>query len=252
MPRRSLTCAASTITAALLLTPAASVAAQTTDSGPSARDLEKEARANLVRADSVHLSLRDNSANVRGNRTEPTVVDLTLNRQGNCVGKVTMSGGGGSVELIKQGDQVWMKPDTAFYKAQLPGGQGGAVANLFRDRYIHGSTHDPLLRNMADSCDLTNFQKEVAGHRLGSPTKGSETTVNGTKAIAVSGTSMGKNVVMYVSSTTPHRLVEATRKGGGTDQTLTLDKYNAPVPSATPSARESVDISKLEQQLQNS
>ncbi|NUS28302.1 MAG: hypothetical protein HOV92_29340, partial [Streptomyces sp.] len=57
--------------------------------------------------------------------------------------------------------------------------------------------------------------------------------------------------VLYVTSDTPHRLVKATQRGGGTDLTLTFTDYDKPVPTATPSADESVDVGKLQQELEN-
>ncbi|MEU0003093.1 hypothetical protein ABZ079_01980 [Streptomyces sp. NPDC006314] len=267
MAGRSVLCAAAGITAALLLSPApataahadapavartdAAAAVHADDSGPSARALADEARANLLKARSVHLTFTDH--HTRGGRATPASMDLDLDRAGNCVGRLMMSAGGGSVELVKRGDQVWMKPDTTFWKAQVPGRQGETVAEVFKDRYIHGSTHDSALRGMAGTCDLTAFQQRAAaGSAHGAKlTKGKETTRDGTKVIPLKGMKDGKKTVMYVTSALPHQLVEATRKGAGTDQSLTFTDYDEPVPSATPAANDSVDVSRLLRELRN-
>ena len=220
---------------------------------PSARELADQAKKNLLDAESVHLRLTDRSADTRTGKTQPASMDLSLDRDGNCAGTMRMGAGGGSVEIVKRGAEVWMKPDTVFWKAQVPGGEGDAVAELLKGRYIHGSTRDAMLKGMADTCDLTSFQKDVTAdssdtRRL---TKGAETKVDGMDVIPLKGTSEGRRVVLYVTSDTPHRLVRATQKGDGTDMTLSFSDYGRPVPSKTPSADESVDVNKLQDELQS-
>ncbi|WP_051135543.1 hypothetical protein [Streptomyces sp. 351MFTsu5.1] len=220
---------------------------------PSARQLVDQAKKNLLDAESVRLRLTDHSADTRTSRTQPVSMDLALDQDGNCAGTLRMGAGGGSVEIVKRGAEVWMKPDTAFWKAQVPGGQGDAVAELLKDRYLHGSTHDALLRGMAETCDLTSFQKQITAdssdaRRL---TKGAPTKLDGTEVIPLKGTSEGKRVALYVTSATPHRLVRATQKGGGTDLALSFSDYGRPVPSKTPPADRSVDVNKLQDELRN-
>ncbi|MFC8428864.1 hypothetical protein [Streptomyces sp. NPDC057253] len=233
----------------LSLSPALAPVAAADD--PSARELVDQAKKNLLDAESVRLKLTDRSAGTRTSKTQPASMDLSLDRDGNCAGTMRMGGGGGSVEIVKRGAEVWMKPDTAFWKAQVPGGQGDAVAELLKNRYIHGSTRDAMLKGMADTCDLTSFQKEITAdssdtRRL---TKGSPTKIDGQEVIPLKGTSEGRRVVLYVTSDTPHRLVRATQKGGGTDLTLSFSDYGRPVPSKTPSADESLDVNKLQDEL---
>ncbi|MCI3276033.1 hypothetical protein [Streptomyces cylindrosporus] len=248
--RRALVCAAAG--AALLLSPGPAAA---DDGGDlSARQLAQQAKKNLLDAKSVHLKLTDRSAGTSASRTQPTSMDLALDQDGNCVGTLRMAGKGGSVELVKRGEEVWMKPDSAFWKSQVPGGQGNAVAELFKNRYIHGSTKDAMLKGLADTCDLGAFQKEVdsgSSSEGKSLKKGAETEVEGTKVIPLTGSEGGKRAVLYVTSDAPHRLVEATQRGGGTNTTLTFTDYDKPVPSKTPSPGETVDIGKLQQELQN-
>ncbi|MDN3024508.1 hypothetical protein [Streptomyces sp. S.PB5] len=247
MTRKALICA----TAVFLLSPVL-VAAEDGDD-LTAQQLADQAEDNLLGAKSVRLKLTDRSTGTAVGRTQPTSMDLALDREGNCVGSMRMGSGGGSVEIVKQGDEVWMKPDAAFWKAQVPGGQGEAVAELFKNRYIHGSTDDAMLKGMADTCDLSSFQKEVEGDGSADTTltKGEETNVDGTKVIPLRGTEDGKKSVLYVTSDSPHRLVKAVQRGDGTDMTLTFTDYDKPVPTATPSADDSVDVDKLQEELQS-
>ncbi len=238
--------------AALLLSPAVAAADDGTDL--SARQLAEQAQDHLLAARSVHLKLTDRSKGVNTSRTRPASMDLSLDRDGNCAGTLRMGAKGGSVEIIKRGDEVWMKPDTAFWKAQAPGREGEAIAELFKNRYIHGSTRDTLLKGMAGTCDLNTFQQAIVtpGSPSGGPalTKGRETKLHGTKVIPLTGEEHGDKAVLYVTSDSPHLLVEATQKGHGTDTTLTVTDYDKPVPSGTPSPDESVDVGKLRDELQ--
>ena len=247
--------ASTTLLLASVLAPAPALALSVADDGDdlSARELATQAKDNLLDADSVHLKLTDRSAGTRTSTNQPTSMDLALDRDGNCAGTMRMGGKGGSLEIVKQGAEVWLKPDTAFWKAQVPGPQGDAVAKLFKGRYIHGSTKDAMLKGMADTCDLNAFQKEVASDSSGGGTltKGAETTVDDTKVIPLKGREDGKRSTLYVTSDSPHRLVQATQKGGGTDLTLAFSDYDKPVPSKTPSADDSVDVDKIQQELRN-
>ncbi|MEW2509890.1 hypothetical protein [Streptomyces sp. NPDC046870] len=277
MAHRSRLCAGASITAALLTplalpgtAPAASATAATAPAppatarsgsgaqdspagdGPGARALAEEARGNLLRAHSVHVRFTDHRA--RDDRSAPASLELTLDRGGNCVGKLVMGDDGGSVVLVKRGDQVWMKPDTAFWKAQLPDHRGDAVVARLRNRYLHGSTHEDVLRGMSGTCDLTAFQKEAAAGS--SPhtalTKGRETRIGGAKVIPLTGAEHdGSKITLYVTSAGPHRLVRATHQGAGTDEDLTFTGYDEPVPSATPAPAQSVDISELQHELEH-
>jgi hypothetical protein len=232
------------VSATLLLAPAA-VAVD----DPSARELADQARENLLDADSVRLKLTDRAASKADSRTRPAAMDLALDRDGNCAGTMKMARKGGTVEIVKRGEKVWMKPDADFWKAQVPGGQGEAVAELFKNRWIHGTTRDAMLRGMAETCDLNNFQDDVgAGDRGASAVKrGEKTERAGTEVYPLT----GRNITMYITADTPHRVVEITQRGGGTDMTVTLRDYDKPVPTRTPPPEESVDIDRLQQELQN-
>ncbi|MFE0672858.1 hypothetical protein [Streptomyces sp. NPDC058867] len=235
--------------AALLLAPALPVAAA---EDPTARELADEAERNLRDAESVRLRLTDRSEGTETSTTQPTSMDLALDRSGNCAGTMEMGSDGGSVEIVKRGDEVWLKPDTAFWKAQVPGDQGDAVAELFDGRYIHGSTDDALLKGMADTCDLRNFQREAdSSPGSASLRKGEETTRDGTEVVPLTGEVDGARTTLYVTADSPHLLVEATQRDQDTDVRLRFSEYDEPVPTRTPSADDSVDVGRLQEELQS-
>jgi hypothetical protein len=233
------------VSATLLLAPAAAAA-----DDPSARQLADEARDNLRDAESVHLKLTDRGEDTAGSRTRPVSMDLALDREGNCAGTLKLARDGGTVEIVKRGEQVWMKPDTAFWKAQVPGGQGDEVAELFENRWIHGSTRDAMLKGMADTCDLDSLQDDIGSDDPPAGLKrGDRTERDGTEVYPVSGKDEGKNITMYVTAGSPHRVVEIVQRGGGTDRSVTFDDYDEPVPTRTPPAKDSVDVDELQDEL---
>ncbi|MFI6039065.1 hypothetical protein ACIBBD_34000 [Streptomyces sp. NPDC051315] len=249
MPGKTLICA--TASAALLLCPAPAAASDADDL--TARELAERAGDSLADAESARLRVADRGADATGSRTEPTGMDLFLDRDGNCVGTVEMGSNGGSLQIVKRGEEVWVKPDTAFWTSHLPGGQGEEVAELVKNRYVHASTRDAALEDTAGMCDLDSVQEELDSSGLSSDgasmTKGEETTLDGTEVIPLKGEEDGRPTTLYVTSDSPHRLVGAAQRVDGTDRRLTITDYDEPVPSQTPSADETVDIEKIEEKL---
>ncbi|WP_037824278.1 lipoprotein [Streptomyces sp. NRRL B-1347] len=217
----------------------------------SAQEISDKAKKELLDATSVHITLEEKGTDA--DKDDPAAMDLTLDRDGNCTGKLTFAAGGGTADLVKRGDKVWMKPDSAFWRNQVPGGDGAAAAELFKNRYIHGSTSDPLLKGLSEVCDLKKLQDSVdedSDDDTDKLKKGDATTVDGTKVVPLTSAEDGKEKTLYVASEGKPYLIRATEKGDGEDKTTTLSDYGQPVPTETPSAADSVDIGKLQEQLQ--
>jgi hypothetical protein len=218
----------------------------------SAQQLADDAEKELLDAKSLHVNLTNNSTGPADARS-PAVFDLVLDQDGNCAGSLKMGTGGakgGTVKLVKRGDEVWMKPDTTFWKTQVEGGAGELAAQFLKGRYVRGNANDGLLKSLGDTCDLNAFQAQVNGGPSSAPpvklTKGKETKVDGADVVPVSGRNDGSDVVLFITAKDPHRLVRATQKNGDLSTTLTLTDYNRPVPTATPSKEDSVDVSRLQ------
>jgi len=248
------TCTTTTATAmALLCSPAAgAIGPADTDGGMSAQQLVAQARAGVQKAKSVRLDYTDRGAQAKASTTQPTSMKLALDRKGNCTGTMALGEHGGTVQIVKRGTEVWLKPDAAFWKAELPGRQGAAAAAKFKDRYLHGSASDTPLSGIADACDLGVLQRDVTkGAALPSSVKkDGETALDGTKVIPLSFQEKGVTSTQYVTADPAHHLYRTVKKGGGTDLTMTLTDYDKPVSTKTPPAKESVDVSKLKQELQ--
>ncbi|MGW2562781.1 hypothetical protein ACWCXB_26735 [Streptomyces sp. NPDC001514] len=207
----------------------------------SAQQISDRAKKAMLSATSVHVST-EGDLHPAGSVSK---LDLTMDRDGNCAGTVS-TGAKGSVEIIKRGDTVWMKPDELFWKSQVPG-SGQQAAELFKGRYLRGSTNDSMLRSMADVCDLGRLLDSIAD----SPdtkvplTKGGRTKVDGVDVIAVTGKRAGRTTTMYVATEGKPYPVKLETTAGSARASITLSAYNEPVPSATPPADKSVDISRL-------
>ncbi|MET9546704.1 hypothetical protein ABZY36_15520 [Streptomyces sp. NPDC006627] len=230
----------------------------------SARKISDKAKQELLDAQSVHLSMKrtgGDTAAKSGDRDaesdDPTSLELTLDRDGNCAGTMK-DARGASLELVKRGDKVWMKPDEAFWKTQVPGGDGKAAAELFKGRYIHGTTGDPMVKDVAEVCDLKELQREIKDADdaddadTKSLKKGEPTTVDGIDVIPLTETEDGKKNTMYVGTEGKPYLVKSVEKDDGDGERTTTDftDYGEPVPARTPSPEESVDVAKLKEHLQ--
>jgi len=215
----------------------------------TAEQISDRARDALLAAKSLHLSTRGDL----GEPGAPTSMDLSLDRDGNCAGAMRL-GKEGSVEIIKRGGTVWMKPDEAFWKSQIPGG-GSAVAELIAGRYLKGSAGDSMLKGLAEVCDLDSFQKMLTDNPKiprTDPTKGKKTKLDGDDVIPLTTTSQGRKLTMYVAAAGkpyPLRLQVEKSRTDSTPATVSFSDFDKPVPSKTPPPDETVDLSALRDQV---
>ncbi|OCC07425.1 hypothetical protein [Streptomyces sp. PTY087I2] len=208
-----------------------------------AEKIAERARDALVDVRSLHLSAR---GSVDGTG-EDMSVDLTLDRDGNCAGGVDM-GDDGSVEIVKRGDDVWLKPDAAFWKNQVPIG-GATFDKILDGRYMKASADDPRLLEVTEACDLDTFRELITDNTgradFDGLTKGAKTEVNGAPAVPVTRTEDGERVTAYVATEgTPYPVRITVRNAEG-QGTVDFSGFDRPVPTATPSADETVDITAL-------
>lgn len=176
-----------------------------------------------------------------------TDLDLRFDVQGNCVGTVTPPGSSGKADIIKRGDDVWMKLDDALLRAQVPGFAADDAIALVNGRYLHGTTGSPLLRDFAEVCDLDFFKKEFASKPANEQlAKGSRTTVDGRPAITVTSRLDGKAGTYQVSTEDKPYLprVQGT-EAPGKRVDATFSAFDEPVPAKPPAPADSVDISRL-------
>ncbi|MFD6274065.1 hypothetical protein ACFWFI_00460 [Streptomyces sp. NPDC060209] len=208
-----------------------------------AEQIADRSRDALLDVGSLHLRARGDL----GENRPPMTVDLTLDRDGNCVGGVDLGDDKGSVKIVKRGDSVWVKPDADFWENQVPIG-GSAFESVLAGRYMRGSASDSRLRPVVDACDLDTFRELVSDNAdtaAGTFTKGMVTTVDGVRTVPVTRTLHGQKLTAYVDTEGAHRPVRITVRGDGADAAVDFSGFDEPVPTATPPADRTVDVSAV-------
>jgi hypothetical protein len=260
----ALTCGAALLAVAACTGSAAAIGADP-DGGEG--DLAKKS-AQQVSDDALHELLGATSLRLRTQASgDPTRLDLSLDRDSNCTGSIS-KGPLGRVELIKRGAQVWMKPDAAFWKGQLPGAEGDDAAKQYEGRYLHGTTDDAFLKQLSAACDLKSFQKQIAGPSDrpstpppsgGSPSasspalkKGKPTVHEGSRVLPIVKKSGPVTQTLYVAIEGKHYPLKLTAAADHQTGTILLSNFGTPVPGKTPAAGDTLDISVLEKRVKKS
>ncbi|MFI6768342.1 hypothetical protein [Streptomyces sp. NPDC050355] len=258
--RRTVTATALGCGAALLAGAVATGAAAATPgpdgegdlAGKTAQQISDDALDQLIAAKSLRLRTLTTAG--------PTRLDISLDQGGNCAGAIS-KGTLGRVEIIKRGDQVWMKPDAAFWKNQFPGAEGTEAAAKYKDTFLHGTTRDAFLQSVSAACDLTAFQKSAAGTdepptNTPSPsvtstlTKGRPTVHEGTRVLPVIRKFDGAVQTLYVAVKGKPYPLKLTTEIDHETGTILLSNYDRPVPAKTPAPGDTVDIAVFEDMLQ--
>ncbi|MFJ4841249.1 hypothetical protein [Streptomyces sp. NPDC088746] len=231
--------------AVVVLAVTGTTAAQADDDIESlpAGQIADRSRDALLDVSSVHLRARGDL----GEDRPPMTVNLSLDRNGNCAGGVDLGEDKGSVEIVKRGDSVWLKPDADFWENQVPVG-GSAFEAVLAGRYMRGSASDSRLRPVVEACDLDTFRELVsdnAGNDAATFTKGKVTTVDGVRTVPVTRTLHGQKLTAYVDTGGEHYPLRITVLGDGADAAVDFSGFDEPVPTATPPADETVDVSAV-------
>lgn len=221
--------------------------------GKSAQQISDDALHELLAAKSLRLRTQTSA--------DPTKLDITLDQAGNCTGAIS-KGPLGRVEIIKRGNQVWMKPDAAFWKSQLPGEKGAEAAAKYKNTYLHGTLHDGFLESLSAACDLRAFQKSAAGPAeppSGTPsapsltpslTKGRPTVHEGIRVLPIVKKADGTVQTLYVAIEGRHYPVKLTAEVDHQTGTVLLSDYGTTVSTKTPAPGDTVDIAAFEELLQ--
>lgn len=177
-----------------------------------------------------------NSVHVAGsvsNSGSQTTLNLNLlNGKG---GKGSMSQAGLAFKIVAVGNQVYINGSNAFW-AKFG---GSAAAKLLSGKWLKA----PATGQLSSIASLTNvhtlFNQLLSSH--GKLAKGSTTTVNGQKVIAVNDTTNGGT--LYVATTGKPYPIELNKSGSDGGK-ITFDQFNQAVTLAAPA--NSIDISQLQ------
>lgn len=209
----------------------------------SAQQIADRTRDALLGARSLRLV---SHGGLDGRRPSETL-DLTMDRNGDCAGSVDLGGGRGSARIVKRGDGVWLKPDAAFWKSQVPVG-GPAFAAILNGRYLKSSAGDPRLRGVTDRCDLDRLRHVVvdnAENDEGTLNKGAKTTLDGAPVVPLTRLRGDRTLTTYVAATGRPYPLRITVEGGGAHAVADLSAFDRPVPATTPPPHETYDVNTL-------
>jgi hypothetical protein len=232
--RRLSACAVSAVVLAFAVAAcggsSASSSGGASDNGVSSKSPEQIVSAVNTAVDGV------NSVHVAGsvsNSGSQTTLDLNLvNGKG---GKGSMSQAGLGFKVVTVGNQVYINGSNAFWQKF----GGSAASQLLSGKWLKA----PATGQLSSIASLTNvhtlFNQLLASH--GKLAKGSTTTVNGQKVIAVKDTTNGGT--LYIATTGKPYPVEIIKSGSDGGK-ITFDQFNQPVTLAAPA--NSIDISKLQ------
>jgi hypothetical protein len=163
------------------------------------------------------------------------VIDMALNKKGECAGTMSM-GGKGKADLIKTGDTIYMKYDEAFLRAQSDGESKAdteAVVNMMAGKWTKMSAKGKDAKDIAGFCDLNSV---LGGAEDGNSdaTRGKTTTLDGTPAIVLHEKDGKDSYTLYVATEGKPYLLRVDSSSAKDPGTLTFSEYEKPVPAKKP------------------
>ena len=163
-----------------------------------------------------------------------TPLTFDLNLAGGRGGSGQIALNGLRAQLIVINNTVYMNASDGFWRHFA----NPAAAQLFHGRWLKA----PATGQFAGVAQLADVQRIFSGFRNGHGklAKGSTSTVDGTKVIAVNDTTQGGT--LYVATTGKPYPIEVSKTGTGGGRVV-FDRYDQPV-SLTPPAS-SIDLTRL-------
>jgi hypothetical protein len=197
------------------------------EAGKTAKEIVADAKAAAKKAGSVHF---------HGSIVEsgtPLKVDIRIDGTKAGGGSITIQGS--KVELVRVGNEAYLKGSPAFYR-QIG---GATAAALLKGKWLKGSATSGDLASLAALTDI-NKLFDAALKPTGTITKSKEATVDGQKVIGVESSDGG---TLYVATAGEPYPIQITQASGSSTGTLHFDEWNQPVDVKAP--KDAVDISKL-------
>ncbi|MFF0476440.1 hypothetical protein [Streptomyces sp. NPDC004284] len=188
----------------------------------------------LRKAPSVHLAGTVNKSQI----------DLRIDSSGNCEGRITE--GGTNVDLVKQGEKVWLKPDHAFW-VQSVGTQAAQVEALVGNRYIVTDSSNAEFGSLAATCDIAAVADSMTEDSGGvTVSKGAQREVRGLPALELVRTDPREGrSQFYVARTGEPYPLEIHGMDEGDPAGVVLSEYGKPFTLHVPPAAETLDAAQL-------
>lgn len=174
--------------------------------------------------------------------------DISLDRDGACTGTLGYSDQG-SFEIVKIADDIWMKPDRAFWESQLPPEEVEAASQLIGDRYLTGPADHEMSGSLTEICNVDDLLDDQAD--LVEPdveySKGETTRVDGRDVAAVHWTDEEGEFTLYVDTGGEFYPVQLVNEGGDEPGTMSFSGFDEPVEPTAPAEEDVIDVSVLEE-----
>ena len=204
--------------------------------GLSADEVLSKAKAAATTATSVHV------VGQIAQSSGPTAFDLTLTDQPGATGTIAL--GGGKVEIVRVGGDVYFKADEKTLASGL-GGSGAELAKLVAGRYIKGPLTDPRLTGFTQLTSLKDFTASVLDPS-GSIALVDGKTVDGTATVGLRNDDKDNGGTLYVADEEkPFPLLIEALAGRSDTGSLRMKEWNADVAITPPPADQVIDLSQL-------
>jgi hypothetical protein len=198
----------------------------------SADDIVKDAGHDMKQATSFRLAGEVTSDGQKYG------LDVRLTSHGGCQGEIRVAGGG-TAQLVSDGDTAWMKPDHAFWEAAAPG-QASVIEQTVGDKWVVVPSGSSSLSGL---CDLDSFLKGVDEPSSDKMTNEGADTVDGQDAVKLTGhDDHGKPLTAWVSADAPHYFLRMEVRTGPEPGALTFSEYDEPVKIKIPEPSQVVDL----------
>jgi hypothetical protein len=200
----------------------------------TADQIVNRATANLNQATSVRFA-----GTVRESGQTITLA-LTLVRGKGCQGSMGLQGKG-TFQIVYNEKTVWMLPSDSFYKSEA--GASSAVISLLSGKWLKlGKTSE--LGDLSSFCSLSSMVSQM-NQQPAKVTKGTDTTVDGQRAVTLHQAVSSQFGTAYVSDTAKPELLKITAPKGSTTGSITFSGYDAPVTIALPPAGKTLNGSQF-------
>lgn len=165
-------------------------------------------------------------------------------RKGNeCTGTIG-AGSKGGFAVISIGAASWVKPDEAMWKSIVAGaGSGDQLGyDMLKGKYFKvPASGGSGASSMTGFCDMDQMTSQTVPDTV---TRGSITTVDGQRVVALTGTGKDKGANMYVTDTASPRIIEVAGQDSGANGRITIT-YGVPKSITAPPPGQVTDFSKM-------
>ncbi len=175
-------------------------------------------------------------------KTGRTRIDIRTDDEGRCTGSVQLDRG--SAQFIRTPDATWLKADDDFWQAnaQSPQQARQIIATL-------GTSWAKVPDSTADFAGFCNAEKLLDGFKArkdggeGRLSKGAVELIGDTEAISISEKGGGQFSTVWVSVSSPHRVVKIVSKEKRTPTTVSFEEFGVDVDAEAPAEDDVVDLS---------